>query len=386
VTFLLAVRALVFAVVWPLAAYAVQFAAPDSVSSWRPFLDLLNPLLMGIGFLLAALFAQWRLVAAMMLITGAAIGMEILPDPDIALSLAAISLGLLPWFRDNGLFSTATGFAATIILVTAGIMLRGGTPMQVVDQILHQPFHITALPVTLSCSTLFFGMALTAQFIRTVVLHTAADSALLGVLLAMAGSLSTPWQLSDSLLLTACMLSIFTGCLLQAWRLAFLDQLTGLPNRRALDLALRATGNQWSIAMVDIDHFKQFNDKWGHDVGDQVLKRVASLLATVGGGGRAYRYGGEEFSVLFRHADVDRAESAMEAIRCKISDAPFQVRGERTSAKQRGKGRKSGKAETITVSAGIAVGTNPAADSVKRADSALYKAKRKGRNRIVRAG
>jgi diguanylate cyclase (GGDEF)-like protein len=84
-----------------------------------------------------------------------------------------------------------------------------------------------------------------------------------------------------------------------SYRMAFHDELTGLPGRRALNERLMGLDDHYAIAMIDVDHFKLFNDSWGHEVGDQVLKLVASRLQRVGGGGRAYRYGGEEFTIVF---------------------------------------------------------------------------------------
>lgn len=162
--------------------------------------------------------------------------------------------------------------------------------------------------------------------------------------------------------------------------------LTGLPNRRALDDALKGLPGRWSLSMVDVDHFKKFNDTWGHDVGDQVLRRVAMALQGVGGRGKAYRYGGEEFSVLFPHDDQDRAAAAIEEVREKIAATPFQVRGQRKGPKKRGTQKARGE-QRITVSAGLAAADGEAPSRVfKRADQALYKAKKKGRNRLVRAG
>src|SRR2546421_12493897 len=92
--------------------------------------------------------------------------------------------------------------------------------------------------------------------------------------------------------------------------MAYQDSLTQLPARRALNEALLRLGSQYTVGMVDVDHFKRINDSHGHDVGDQVLKMVAARLAQVGGGGRAYRYGGEEFAVIFavRRADQSHPE------------------------------------------------------------------------------
>jgi len=72
-----------------------------------------------------------------------------------------------------------------------------------------------------------------------------------------------------------------------------------LPSRRALIERLPSLGRRYTVAMVDVDHFKNFNDTYGHDAGDQVLRMVASRLGEVSGGGTAFRYGGEEFTILF---------------------------------------------------------------------------------------
>src|SRR5437879_6962780 len=109
--------------------------------------------------------------------------------------------------------------------------------------------------------------------------------------------------------------------------MAYQDGLTGLPGRRAFAEALLRLGGQYSVAMVDVDHFKRFNDTYGHDVGDQVLKMVAARLGGVGGGGASYRYGGEEFAVLFPGKAAAQAEPAMEEVRQRIERSTFTVRG-----------------------------------------------------------
>ena len=78
-----------------------------------------------------------------------------------------------------------------------------------------------------------------------------------------------------------------------------LDELTDLPSRRSFNDAKLRLGNTYTVAMVDVDHFKHFNDTYGHDAGDQVLRMVAARIAEVSGGGKGYRYGGEDVAVLF---------------------------------------------------------------------------------------
>src|SRR5918999_1977998 len=119
---------------------------------------------------------------------------------------------------------------------------------------------------------------------------------------------------------------LIVALLEESHRLAFRDTLTGLPGRRALEERLRGLRGRYTIAMVDVDHFKKFNDTHGHDIGDQVLKLVGARLAEVGGGGIAYRYGGEEFSVLFPGADLDEVLPYLEAIRASIENYRMAVR------------------------------------------------------------
>lgn len=186
---------------------------------------------------------------------------------------------------------------------------------------------------------------------------------------------------------------LIVALLQESHRLAFHDELTGLPGRRALDERLRSLPGRYAVAMIDVDHFKKFNDTHGHDIGDQVLKLVGSRLAEVGGGGLAYRYGGEEFSVLFPNGELAEALPHLEALRRSIETYRMAVRSETRpkkadiGAKQRGEGAPQ-KTLSVTVSIGAAQpdgeALRTAAQVVKAADEALYRAKQGGRNRVSR--
>jgi diguanylate cyclase (GGDEF)-like protein len=177
----------------------------------------------------------------------------------------------------------------------------------------------------------------------------------------------------------------------ESHQLAFRDQLTGLPARRALEERMRSLGERYAIGMVDVDHFKQFNDTHGHDVGDQVLRLVAGRLAQVGDG-IAYRYGGEEFSVLFPGSTIAAAERSLEAIRGSIETYRMAVRGaDRPKLAEEGARRRGDKSVekvlSVTVSIGVAEPTDQHATPravLKAADEALYRAKKGGRNRVGR--
>jgi len=191
-----------------------------------------------------------------------------------------------------------------------------------------------------------------------------------------------------------------------SYTLAYHDELTTLPARRAFNQALTQLSTPYAIAAADIDHFKSFNDTYGHDSGDQVLRMVASRLARVGGGGQAYRVGGEEFSILFPGMSAKDALPHLEALRGVIEQSRFRTRGfsDRRNAsrgadrriatnKRAARGGKMMRLPSAVANAGLSVTisigvaeANSAAQSVeqvaKAADRALYRAKRTGRNRV----
>jgi diguanylate cyclase (GGDEF)-like protein len=185
---------------------------------------------------------------------------------------------------------------------------------------------------------------------------------------------------------------LLVAMLQESHRLAFNDELTGLPGRRALQEAMAGLGPRYVLAMVDVDHFKIFNDKHGHDIGDQVLKLVAARLAEVEGRGRAFRYGGEEFTVLFADATLAETMPHLEAIRASIAGYQMAVRGEeRPKEKELGEKLRDPDSQapeqvlSVTVSIGAAAPGDESATPaqvLKAADEALYRAKRGGRNRV----
>jgi diguanylate cyclase (GGDEF)-like protein len=183
---------------------------------------------------------------------------------------------------------------------------------------------------------------------------------------------------------------LIVALLQESHRLAFRDELTGLPGRRALEERLRSLGARYAIAMVDVDHFKKFNDTHGHEVGDQVLRLVAGRLAQVGGSGVAYRYGGEEFCVLFPESDLAAATGHLEALRGAIERYRMAVRGpdrprnpEDTARLRRNKPARKTISITVSIGASEPGGERGTpAQVLKAADEALYRAKQAGRNRL----
>ncbi|GIU21043.1 hypothetical protein TUM4445_39280 [Shewanella sp. MBTL60-112-B2] len=143
----------------------------------------------------------------------------------------------------------------------------------------------------------------------------------------------------------------------------------------------------YSLAMIDIDHFKTFNDTYGHDIGDQVLRLVARKLSKVKGGGQVFRYGGEEFTIVFENKDIEVVLPHLEDLRRKISDYNIVLRNEGRKASSKSDRTAKDKANpivNITISIGVAEqrGETTFENTLKRADKALYQAKNNGRNQV----
>lgn len=163
------------------------------------------------------------------------------------------------------------------------------------------------------------------------------------------------------------------------------DSLTGLANRRQLHLLLEAfwqrrlAGEQGAVLLIDVDHFKRYNDYYGHLTGDDCLRTVARALAVgLGPGDRIGRYGGEEFVVLLDRVDPATALDVAENILQRVRDLQIPHQGRQDDKSQ------------VTVSIGIArsglAGLSTAEDLLDCADRALYRAKRDGRDRVFEGG
>lgn len=183
--------------------------------------------------------------------------------------------------------------------------------------------------------------------------------------------------------------AIALSVLYGAYRMAFIDALTGLPNRRALDECLARSSGRIAVAMADVDHFKRFNDRYGHEAGDRVLRSVARELRRCRGGS-AYRYGGEEFAIVFRGRQVEQAGASLESVRAGVETVRVSLKrgrgGSRAQAVRRG--QNDGEVG-VTISIGVAE-RDPERRScsavVDAADKALYRSKQRGRNRLTLAG
>ncbi len=183
----------------------------------------------------------------------------------------------------------------------------------------------------------------------------------------------------SSAALLMCLLAIMQ----ETWRMAYIDELTGLAGRRALREKFQKIGGNFTVAMLDIDHFKKFNDNYGHDAGDAVLRMIAAKMLKVSGGGVPYRYGGEEFSIIFTGKNSSRSVRHLEALREEIANKPFFIRraGRRDGDKPAVPDANNTVQVTVSIGFADSAGNGSAPwDVLKQADQALYRAKGKGRN------
>jgi diguanylate cyclase (GGDEF)-like protein len=353
----------------------------------------------GAAALLAWRFHRSRVLAAVLALAVVEWLLRLDPGPTAQLARTAATLLLPPILaslaltRDRGVI-TARGLSqlAMVLVPTPAVALLlrsqgAATTLALQGESVGPPFNLwAALPdpellVFAVSITVAAGVAVYRQKTVENGFLWAVVAACLALTAAAGSPVSTVYLMAGGMVLGLSVVE--TG-----YRMAYRDELTGLPSRRALPDALAALRNRFSIAMVDIDHFKKFNDKHGHDVGDQVLRMVAAYLGRVSGGGRAYRYGGEEFAVVFPGKSRDEVMSDLEELCSTIEHAIFTVRGrDRPRGKPKNGKRKSrGKKKlTVTVSIGVAErnGRYTTPERVlKAADKALYRAKSAGRNRV----
>lgn len=201
---------------------------------------------------------------------------------------------------------------------------------------------------------------------------------LLGTILTTTDAiLTTTGDAYDGLIVTRQALDQIKTELQETRRLVQEDALTGAQNRRGMEISLQREvsrshrhGHKLTVAMIDIDHFKKINDKYGHDAGDQVLVHLTTIMRSVlRESDILARYGGEEFLVILPDTDVNGAQFMLDRLRTVVASTPLQYRDKRIP---------------FAFSGGVAQlqPKEKAQPLVIRVDGALYEAKRAGRNCI----
>jgi len=304
--------------------------------------------------------------------------------------LIPINIAIFSFFKERGILSLwgilRIGFILSQILLSYWLMGSGREFLVLInsDILLVNLQSITNLSQT---SIIAFVAAFIILIVRQFKYNTSQDISFIGVLIALffvLHNMSNPILYPIFIGVSGIILII--SIIQDSYSMAFSDELTGLPSRRALKQDMMKLGMSYVIAMLDIDHFKKFNDTYGHDTGDEVLKLVASIIKDVTGGGKSFRYGGEEFTILFPGKSINDVLPHLEELREKISKRAFTLRG-KSGSKKKSKSRSQSstfsKQIYITVSIGVSQKSekHKTPDTVmKSADTALYRAKKKGRN------
>jgi GGDEF domain-containing protein len=379
------------------------------------------------GLLLAWRFHSTRIFSALVILFLAQQALSyfspahVPPSTQASTALAAIgfllplNFVLLAFEREKGFVIASLGPVALLLFVESVVVAVACRPNGLAAS-LHGPHPAAPAPLAFATQLAFAAAALTL-LIRYLLIRKPAESGLLWALAACflalrfggAGRIPSVYFSAAAFMLAGSIVET-------SYLLAYHDELTTLPSRRAFHDALLRLEAPYSIAMVDIDHFKRCNDTYGHDTGDQVLRMVASRLARVSGGGEAYRCGGEEFAILFSGKTTAEVIDHLEKLRADIESSTLRLRGPDRRQESRGPDRlnqdrrsqdrrnqipnkraqtghairqlsREAPATELSVTASIGVATsrkeNPSAEEViKAADKALYRAKAGGRNRV----
>ena len=322
--------------------------------------------------------------------------------------LLPLNLALLSLMRErSGFTAPVIGPTSLVLFVEAGIVtVLGREPGPSLPSRAHHAVTVAPLPAYVWVAFAAAAILLVARFVlfrkpAEISLFWSQTAFFIGLHNGGVGKTATAYFATAALILV-------TAVIETSYALAYHDELTTLPSRRAFHGALLRLQHPYSIAAVDIDHFKRFNDTYGHETGDQVLRLVASRLARVGGGGEAYRCGGEEFAILFPGKTTKEVVDHLELLRAAIEASSFHMRGCDRRQMPRGPDRRSrgprrrspGRAIrqlaqtrdpvalSVSVSIGVATSTGDASDPnrvIQAADKALYRAKALGRNRTETA-
>ncbi|SIS43548.1 sensor domain-containing diguanylate cyclase [Neptunomonas antarctica] len=307
--------------------------------------------------------------------------------------LLPVNIALIATYAERGVF-TPIG-VIRLVVVSAGYLA-----IYILKEMGVLGYWLTELPISLiqmavdetylsEAAAMVFVVALIPVVLSLIFRRTHTDAGLLASLIAALVTLL--WferPLISSLFLSAALIALAVSVVQNSYNMAFVDELTGIFGRRALRDKFANLGRRYTVAMLDIDHFKKFNDTYGHETGDHVLRMVAAKINNVKGGGKAYRYGGEEFAVVFAGKTEDEVLPYLEEVREIIAYYPMAIRSEeRPTDSDTGKQLRSNQKRPEHVQVTISIGVAEKDDShsnpdavMKSADQALYAAKKAGRN------
>lgn len=385
-----------FSVIFPLVFLVAVFFSLNFISlipvKYRPVLELL-PYVLGVTALILGYHFNRSLVlfsAFIYLMMYAFLGFS---RPYVYQTTILSSLGmllsfnimLLCYYVERGILSVWGVSRGIFIVAQAGVFIwlvrTGYKPWlewmdyNFIPEVTIQVFfykQIASLTILVSVLLMLISFLKRANPFR--------QSLLISMLLVLYATTLSPLKDMQyiSVLVSFAMLLMLLTLFSESYRMAFIDELTELPGRRALNETLDALGGKYVIAMLDVDHFKKFNDTYGHDAGDEVLRLLGSKLKKVTGGGKPFRYGGEEFTVVFPGMEIEDVDIHLEQLRASVAHKKFILRQKHGGAK---KAHDDG--VEVTISIGYAAPDGDAKNPnavIKKSDEALYRAKKKGRN------
>lgn len=348
------------------------------------------------GALAGAVLVSWYYSQGRVLFSSLVVGLTVwgvvmLPASAEVSKLAAafllpLNVALFAFLSERGTV-TLSGLLkmALITIESAGVVMLGelrGGRLEAFLRWGQDPAGATWIPLTQKIS--FAAASLTLLGLAAM-RRTRVEAGLFWALMAAFMGLRTGKDDEPLFYFGAAGLILVYSVLEHGYEIAHRDELTGLPGRRALKGVMLELGGRYAVAMCDVDHFKSFNDTYGHEAGDQVLRFVGAKLMEMRGGARAFRYGGEEFTVVFPGRTAEEAQPLVESLREAIATSGFNLRGPNRPEKKTGHAPAPGPRNSVTITISIGVAENSKKLStpelvLEAADGALYRAKESGRN------
>jgi GGDEF domain-containing protein len=397
--------------------YGFYFFNTVLITNWLVNLEWMSYASLAITATIAWKFGRSRLVYACLLLFFIAAGRKLTLTPELLeIRYCGILFGFvfLLYSKDKGFSALNLCFSVCILLmlfvlswlVIPSIQLASQTWLTSIDSLLFRVSpDIRAIITPFNSVLLILGLmlGLFRLFQKTDNTHNALYFAL-----ALSALIHIYSDAKFELITVVSLASLFCYSILKdSFTMAFEDELTGIPSRRALMQYVQTLGSKYTVVMSDIDHFKKFNDTYGHDVGDEVLKLVASKLDKVTGGGKTFRFGGEEFVMIFPRKTSADVMPFVELVRQTIADYDIALRtkprppkpkkplAKKPFTKNNSLANKEPikkiakeKVVKVTTSFGVAQRTKQYSDFasiMKQADVALYAAKKGGRNCVREA-
>ncbi len=372
-----------------------------NIPSFTPPIELVikySPyVIFGLGIILSIKFNQGRVFLIILLLFLSQLFLNYYAEFSISITdfsqilyplvclLIPLNIVIISLLKERGIFSLWGKIRIAFILIEIVVIyIMTVSNHSSIQEILNHTFIHLPFEKMSQTALLLFVLTLIYFIIKAFVKNSVFEGRLVAVMISLFTALFfVEDQLSFSIFLSAAGLMLMIGIIEDSYSMAYIDELTGIPSRRALKDNLMKLGNKYVIAMVDIDFFKKFNDKYGHDVGDDVLKLVASNLVKVTGGGKAFRYGGEEFTILFPGKSINDVLPHLESLREQVSKAGYTRKSSKAQNSKSKTKRENTSQLFVTISLGVCEKNSTYKDPtevIKGADKALYRAKKKGRN------